>query len=365
VSESPEKFNLLPFHPVNTEGDRLEYKAYAKAIAEMLSGLKAEHNGLTVGVFGDWGIGKSSVLRMIREELVTRSQKAAELQSTNGKRDRQFLVVNFDAWRYTRQEEVWLALLRRILREVDRRMDWNDVFQVNRALWGNRLATNPRRWRSLVAFMLFAIIVVIFQTVALITLAYLEHIYSIIVVIGAALLTSLIALTDRFLALITTITSKGIAIRLPPLTRSGFDRGQPLLMDDFRNDFRTVIKTVGQKKMIVVLIDDLDRCPQDQVVPVLEAMKHFGVDDWDDPRDKIGKSNDQARIAFVLAADRQAIERAVAGHYKDYRLHMNSAETDRFTREYVEKIVQVTFDLPPLTRQWLEELLPRPEEHVS
>jgi predicted KAP-like P-loop ATPase len=179
------------------------------------------------------------------------------------------------------------------------------------------------------------------------------------------LATLMIAFADRLTAFTRSVLNGNIGIKVPSITRPGFDRSQPLLMDNFRDDFRTVIRTVGQKKMIVVLIDDLDRCPQNQVVPVLEAIKHFGVDDWDDPRDKKSNPDDRALIAFVLAADRRAIERAVAGHYKNYRQHMDSAEAGRFAREYVEKLVQVTFDLPPLTREQLIELLPRPEEYAS
>jgi hypothetical protein len=62
-------------------------------------------------------------------------------------------------------------------------------------------------------------------------------------------------------------------------------------------------------------------------------------------------------ISFVIAADRRAIERAVAGYYKDFLGQMQAHEEHRFAQEYVEKIVQISFDLPPLTRQKLESLL--------
>ncbi|MCS6911271.1 MAG: KAP family NTPase, partial [Anaerolineales bacterium] len=75
MSETSDKFELLTFHPVDSQGDRLGYRDYAETIAEMLTDLEARHNGLTIGIFGDWGAGKSSVLRMIGDEFAQRNRQ--------------------------------------------------------------------------------------------------------------------------------------------------------------------------------------------------------------------------------------------------------------------------------------------------
>ncbi|MFD3584303.1 P-loop NTPase fold protein [Streptomyces sp. NPDC058683] len=58
---------------------------------------------LTVGVFGSWGTGKSSFLRLWQRRL----------------EDRQVRTIWFNPWKYDRKVEVWAALLHTILAEME------------------------------------------------------------------------------------------------------------------------------------------------------------------------------------------------------------------------------------------------------
>jgi len=78
-----------------------------------------------------------------------------------------------------------------------------------------------------------------------------------------------------------------------------------------------------EPRRLVVFVDDLDRCLPDKAIQVLEAIKLF-VDAPD--------------CIFVLGLDQEAIERAVQKRYLgEVKAH-----------EYLEKIVQVPFILPPI-----------------
>ena len=53
---------------------------------------------LTIGVFGTWGSGKTSLMRMVKQKLPA-----------------DFRVAWFDAWKYEKEETVWRALLLQVL----------------------------------------------------------------------------------------------------------------------------------------------------------------------------------------------------------------------------------------------------------
>jgi hypothetical protein len=59
----------------------------------------------------------------------------------------------------------------------------------------------------------------------------------------------------------------------------------------------------------------------------------------------------------VLAADRRMLEQAILGHHKNYIGGLRPDEARHFAREYLEKIVHIPFDLPPLAASQLDHLL--------
>lgn len=85
----------------------------------------------------------------------------------------------------------------------------------------------------------------------------------------------------------------------------------------------------------VVFVDDLDRCLPEKAVEVLEVIKTLlNVDTF----------------AFVVALDDEVIERGIAHRYRDYRFEGAKPEMPITGFEYLEKIVHLPFRLPQLTR---------------
>lgn len=149
-----------------------------------------------------------------------------------------------------------------------------------------------------------------------------------------------------------------IKTNLPPLTKNGFEQGQNIIIDDFKDDFYAMVKSLGKERILVVLIDDLDRCPPNQIVPTLEAIKQLGFD-GSYTLDKNNKGmTDMAKIVFVLAIDQMAVIHALSGYFKDY---FQGAEKEKdiyqFAKNYIAKIIQVPVMLPPLSEAQLGEML--------
>jgi hypothetical protein len=92
---------------------------------------------------------------------------------------------------------------------------------------------------------------------------------------------------------------------------------------------------------LYIFVDDLDRCLPDVTLELLEAIKLFF---------------DTQGAVFVLGMDRRVVAEAVRARYRDLardgRLPFEPAE-------YIEKIVQIPFTLPPLSRAQMESYVER------
>ena len=97
-----------------------------------------------------------------------------------------------------------------------------------------------------------------------------------------------------------------------------------------------VSKIDPEKGILVVFIDDLDRCLPAKTVQVLEAIKLF--------LDKPG-------CVFVLGADADVVRQAVESHYR------NEKVTGQNAADYLEKVIQLRFDLPPVPDTAMQEFL--------
>lgn len=102
----------------------------------------------------------------------------------------------------------------------------------------------------------------------------------------------------------------------------------PRSLAQFRTEFANLLGELEGVQRVVVLIDDLDRCMPQAVISTLEAMKLF---------------LSVRKMAFVIAADRDMVENAIAAEIG------TSRRGDFFARHYLEKIVQLPVSLPLLS----------------
>ena len=104
--------------------------------AEVLTGaaLQAD-NPITIGIYGNWGTGKTSFMRLMKEMVDTRG-KVADLPE---KKDECVTIelaqvedaaipVWFNAWQYEREEHLIIPLIATIARQIElRRKTWKDI----------------------------------------------------------------------------------------------------------------------------------------------------------------------------------------------------------------------------------------------
>ena len=78
-----------------TELDFLNFTGVADTVAEII--VQAQGNPISIGVSGAWGVGKSSMIRLIRRSL-------------DGRENADFIFVEFNAWLYQGYDDARAAL---------------------------------------------------------------------------------------------------------------------------------------------------------------------------------------------------------------------------------------------------------------
>jgi len=218
----------------------------------------------TVGIFGEWGTGKTTLMKFLEKWFVEKEIKTLWL----------------NPWKYDKKEELWAALIRTILIEIGGR-DQSLKKQVGKLL----------REMSFVA------------------------IKSGISYISGGLITGSI---ERFRE------------NLAEAKKSEHE-----FLHNFDNEFKKLIeKYVGKKEKLIIFIDDLDRCKPENAITVLEALKLY---------------LDNKQCVFILGIDRIIIEKGIKAIYGD--------KVDISGREYLDKIIQLPFYIPPIQYEKLNKSL--------
>lgn len=279
-----------------TKVDLLNNEAIATTIIKLLR--DRPDQPVTVGVHGDWGAGKSSVLEMIEAGFDSEAK---------------VLCLKFNGWRFQGFEDAKIALIEGIVtgliekrpaltkageavKDVFRRIDWLKVAKKAGGLALTAFTGIPTP----------------------------DQIQSVVGTLEGFLADpAKLATKDSVVAAIDGM--KGL---LKPIGESD-STNVPEEINAFRKAFDTLLEKAGVAQL-VVLIDDLDRCLPDTAIETLEAVRLFVF---------------TSRTAFIVAADEAMIEYAVRKHFPDLP---DTTGAQTYARNYLEKLIQVPFRIPAL-----------------
>ncbi|MBN8789780.1 MAG: hypothetical protein J0I84_22090 [Terrimonas sp.] len=277
-----------------TRVDLLNSEAIAKTIVNLIT--ERPDHPVTIGVHGDWGAGKSSVLEMIEAGL-------ADQQDV--------IVIKFNGWRFQGFEDAKISLIEGIVTElVEKRSLFtkakDEVVDIYKRIDWLKLAKKAGglAWTAFTGIPSAEIV----QTV----IEGLENI---------AKAPTKLATKENIEGLIT-----GAKSILKPKDDS---KNIPTEIGEFRKSFDILLKKAGIKQLIV-LVDDLDRCLPDTAIETLEAIRLFVF---------------TTKTAFVVAADEGMIEYAVRRHFPEFS---ETIGAQTYSRNYLEKLIQVPFRIPVL-----------------
>ncbi len=273
---------------IETNRDYLNYLEVAEVVSEIL--LDPAMRPVSVGVFGTWGTGKSSLLNLIEAELLSRAKD-------------EVIVIRFDAWLYQGFDDARAALMDVIARAL------YAAAQKDEGLLGlaKRLLARVNTIRTLglaVEILAAAHGIPVFGAGAAATGAVAAYVKG---------------TPDVEDAKNVAEAGKAAAGLIDPEKK----KSPPEEIDAFRADFSQLLTKLG--KTMVVFVDNLDRCLPTQTIHTLEALRLFLF---------------MKQSAFVVAADEEMVRYSVAEHFQ--------GANDRHVRDYLDKLIQVPVRVPRL-----------------
>lgn len=311
-------FKLMFLHDQETAVDLLYYEPIARTVTRLIR--DADGKALTIGVHGDWGAGKSSVLKMVEAAFTGPWVKKGESKT---------VCVWFNGWAFEGYDDAKAVVIETIVDELRRQRPFNvkvaeAAMKVLRRVDWLKVAKRA-------------------SGIALNLATGLPSPGQVETVLSAAK-----AFLAKQSASVTGEDIEGFVDKANEYVKEKSDAENtvPAQIHAFRQAFEELLKT-AEVDQLVVLVDDLDRCLPTTAIATLEAIRLFLF---------------VPRTAFVIGADEAMIEYAVKDHFPDLPASSGPAG---YARNYLEKLIQVPFRIPALgaaeTRTYVTLLLAQGE----
>lgn len=277
-----------------TKFDLINNQAIATTVVNLIK--ESNNQPISIGIHGDWGAGKSSILEMIEEQF----------NQVNTKDEKRYCCIRFNGWKHQGFEDSKIALMSAIVSELTAKENLqNNAKEILEKIWKNI------NWMNVA------------KTVGK-------------GILGVFTGTTPIAVMSSALDMLST--QEGIEKAIDSI--SGYLKEAKIFEDtssnkefiEFNNNFRELLKKANINKL-VILIDDLDRCLPDVAINTLEAVRLFMF---------------TCETAFVVAADESMIKYAVRKHFPDVVDENRYNIGVDFSNKYLEKLIQVPFRIPAL-----------------
>lgn len=275
---------------IETSEDLLGYRFHAKLLKEIV--LDKSMLPTSIGIFGNWGYGKSSLMLLLEKEI--NEEIAMHVAEGNTHR---ILQVRFNGWQYESYETTKYSLIQVLLDSVEKYLSDNrDVFEK---------------------------LDILLKRINLLKLGVL-------------------------------LLKKYVWDKIPNAIKSNLPQADDLkecigvdditkFQNEFQNEhtslfvtkFRTLLESIVEEAKfdsIIVYIDDLDRCSGEKMIECIEAIKLF-----------LNVKN----TAFVLGADERMVERAIKEHYPE--IEQDKRQIYSPFSDYLEKLIQIPYRLPRLS----------------
>ncbi|MHB9024021.1 MAG: KAP family P-loop NTPase fold protein [Armatimonadota bacterium] len=291
------------WHDNETDRDFLNFTGVADTVAEIIR--QANGEPVSIGVSGAWGVGKSSMLKLIKQAL-------NQNQRPDGKK---FVFVDFNAWLYQGYDDARAALIDVISNTLKEEAEKIDDPKLKELILAQILDIIQRLdWIRATKIAAGIAGVLTFGPQALgfmgIASGFFDRFKN--------------AKPEAFEELQKTAGELGKTAT--GLLKPKVESSPPKEIEAIRKQFTDTLNKLNIT--LIVLIDDLDRCLPTTTISTLEAIRLFLFLD---------------HTAFVIAADTAVIKHAVKKHFIDV--------DDAIATNYFDKLIQIPIGVPPLGNQ--------------
>jgi hypothetical protein len=302
--------------------DLLGFRVHADLIRSVVT--NPDLLPITIGVFGDWGGGKTSIMKMLESDLDPNSYTDPAERAKYEK----IACLYFNGWLFEGYDDAKSAIISSVLLQLGEHQRFGP--KVRDKVVSLMKSVNWMRAARLG-----------FKEVALPAIAaYISG--------GATIVPSLMRSAMGLVGICgdegqeeSPEAPKGEKasgtdkVNWEGLIKSDKTPASPLDVRSFRDRFSQMLKD-SDIQGLVILVDDLDRCSPERIIENLEAIKLFlNVD----------------KTAFVIGADPRIVRHAIAVTYTpdQMRGQEDSETADSLITDYLEKLIQVPYRLPRLS----------------
>lgn len=270
--------------------DYLNFSEIAESIADIIC--EPELLPISVGVFGNWGAGKSTILNLTKQVIEEREKEE----------DKKFIHIDFDAWLFQGYDDARASILETISDRILEEVKDNETLVQKVKNFAKRinilrvLGATADVGATLAGFPTFG------------ALGYLAG------RMNSDLDLKKLSDEDRDQV-------KASVGEISNMLKSAESKSPPQEITEFRKEYSELIAEIGRP--IIVYIDNLDRCTPLNAIQTLEAIRLFLF---------------MPNTAFVIATDEDMVRAAV----KEY--HKGSTSTHH--TDYLDKLIQVPVNVP-------------------
>ena len=306
--------------------DLLGFRVHADLIKSVVTNSKLLP--VTIGVFGDWGGGKTSIMKMLEESLDPDRYEDPKEKT----KYEDIACLYFNGWLFEGYDDAKSAIISSVLLQLGEHKKFgpkvrDKVVSLMKSINWMRAARLGLKEVALPAIA-----------------AYISG--------GATVVPSLMNSAVGMLGFGKTEQpdpsggsgkdndSKSEQINWEELIKSDKTPASPLDVRTFRERFSKMLQD-SKIKSLIILVDDLDRCTPQRIIENLEAIKLFlNVDN----------------TAFVIGADPRIVRHAIAVTYSPDKMRgqEDSESPDSLITDYLEKLIQIPYRLPRLSPSEVE-----------
>lgn len=346
-SDSMKQFELSDTPVDSYESDGLGFsERIAIPLAQRIAA-KQNKDASSIGIYGPWGAGKSSLMNIISSLLNNQEPNASF------KPEVECLTVSFTAWKFDDQASLWRALVLTILNTLlEEKGEFEEELSILRETLYQEQSETKRRYKvhwprmiaGLASFAAWGGSTWLSSSGKAPTEATTLAIQMMMISgFGYAAFGGLLpAKPDTK----KTDPTKELGAHLKQMA-DAFEVVEDVLfthkhveyIEQFAEKFELIVSRYLKGRRLVVFIDDLDRCLPENSVRVLEGIKLF-----------LGVPN----TVFVVGVDLPQLCKGIELHYS-IQSGSNTAQAIGSGNRYLEKVIQLPFHVPNLNEDYLIE----------
>lgn len=297
-----EKSNMWP--DKEAEIDYLNFGYMVDMIADIAT--NRELSPSTIGLYGDWGSGKSSLMKLALQKIKEKNPKCGEEKNTIKN-----LCIEFNGWLFEGYEDAKTSLCGAILDAL-----------ADEKLFSKEVSDHAKELIKKIDFKKILSKGIKYGLDFFLTGGF-----------GALTDLTLSSILSAIKANAGEVQAKDIEDILSKLKENDKTRTE---IKNFRDEFKNLLNK-SKVENVVVFIDELDRCLPDTVLEVFEAMRLFLFVEG---------------MSFVIGADERLIQYSIKSKYKE--IPGNNLDIGK---EYLEKVIQYPLYIPQLTRAEVNQYL--------